>query len=350
MEEDTKARYESDDSTAEPGNPGGASLTHSSAESRQASFRDRTVQIKIAGVFQIILGFLSGLMAVFMLFALFSGFISEAALQGTSKSVLIVPALVYLAISIFFTGTGISAILLKRWVRAVMLSLFVPLLVIGVHTTVFMFFFLPLILEQVSGQQGATDQITGCVSCLTYSVLIFVYIVIPGILVGLYSGRNVRMTFEARDPVRRWTDACPLPVLGLSLYLIFIGLAMLFARSDAYPLFGHIFYGLWAKIILLLVACIDFVLAWGNYRLKIWAWWLTVITWAVFLSSTAISMTGSRFQEYSRASGAFDERSLKLYELLLASYKPHLIILCFSLLIVQIFYLVYIKKFYTRAS
>ena len=49
-----------------------------------------------------------------------------------------------------------------------------------------------------------------------------------------YNSRHVKATCERRDPATRWTDACPLPVLGFCLWLL-LGVPMLLIM----PLAGH---------------------------------------------------------------------------------------------------------------
>ena len=43
------------------------------------------------------------------------------------------------------------------------------------------------------------------------------YVIIPGILILVYSRADVRLTCETRNPLASWTDRCPLPVLGIAL-------------------------------------------------------------------------------------------------------------------------------------
>jgi len=63
------------------------------------------------------------------------------------------------------------------------------------------------------------------------------FIVLPGGLILVYQSRHTKATCEARDPVPRWTDACPLPVLALSLMLGF-GVVLVTTHS-----LGHLVAG-----------------------------------------------------------------------------------------------------------
>ena len=68
-----------------------------------------------------------------------------------------------------------------------------------------------------------------------------IYVIIPGALVLFYRSPHVKATCEARDPVVRWTDACPLPVLAVSL-MLGLGAAwmpvMIVASRSVVPCFG----------------------------------------------------------------------------------------------------------------
>src|SRR6185312_5588971 len=51
---------------------------------------------------------------------------------------------------------------------------------------------------------------------IAVAMLVF-YGLIPGTMVLFYGSQNVRLTCEHHDPVIRWTDRCPPPVLGACL-------------------------------------------------------------------------------------------------------------------------------------
>jgi len=72
------------------------------------------------------------------------------------------------------------------------------------------------------------------------------FVIVPAIWIFFYGSRHVKATCEARDPVIRWTDACPLPVLGLCLWYCFrandAGHAI--AGHGVMPFFGMFLTGL----------------------------------------------------------------------------------------------------------
>lgn len=310
-------------------------------------FEDRTLQIRIAGVFQIVLGCIAGLMSLLMFYLFFANAVPPVNNAGGTKVSMLSPAITYLVISLFLIWTGIAAIMLRRWVRAIMLSLSVPGLVIGAMATTFMFFFLPLVFKEISGQQAAPDSAMGCAKGCIYTLLVVAYIIIPGMLTLLYMGKNVRLTFQAKDPVRRWTDACPLPVLGLALWQCLGGFALLFTTFNAFPLFGQIYTGMAARVLIIFIALLSFAFGLGNFLLKNWAWWGTVIKWLVFSISNIITLNAGKFSELYSASGMMDQRSMKIYELMGTTLMPHIVIMVTLSVIILAAYMIYIKRFYT---
>ena len=104
---------------------------------------------------------------------------------------------------------------------------------------------------------------------------------IEGLLTGAFvrfAGRkDVKATFETRDPTPRWTDACPLPILAMTFAL---GLAaascLLGLMYSIVPLFGLLLTGLPAVVILLLLAAFLAFLTIQTYRRRPQAWFSTL--------------------------------------------------------------------------
>src|SRR5260370_37341773 len=89
--------------------------------------------------------------------------------------------------------------------------------------------------------------------------------------------KDVKRTCELHDPKPRWTDRCPLPVLGLSLWLFFGALAMLivpFAFRLVFPLFGILLVGWLGVIVSIVFAAVWLYAAWALYRLDRRGWWV----------------------------------------------------------------------------
>jgi hypothetical protein len=118
------------------------------------------------------------------------------------------------------------------------------------------------------------------------------FIICPLLWILFYKSPHVKATCEARDPVTRWTDACPLPVLALSLWLLPAASMMLFMPISAHgvmPFFGMFLTGLAGSLLCLVMAALWAYAAWLLYKLDVRGWWLILMVFLAFLVSTVLT-------------------------------------------------------------
>ena len=102
----------------------------------------------------------------------------------------------------------------------------------------------------------------GMVMVLFFGVF---FVLVPAVWTFFYNSRHVKATCEARDPVTRWTDACPLPVLGFCLWMLVAVPMMLFMPLTGHgvmPFFGMFLSGLPGALFCLVIAAIWGYAAW----------------------------------------------------------------------------------------
>src|SRR5579863_1262424 len=94
-----------------------------------------------------------------------------------------------------------------------------------------------------------------------------------------------------RDPVERWTDRTPLPVLGASIAFFTGSLygLLLAVTSPMLPLFGHYLTGIPAAGCLVLMSGLDLYLAIALFRLRLSGWWIAIVVAPLRMSATALS-------------------------------------------------------------
>ena len=122
------------------------------------------------------------------------------------------------------------------------------------------------------------------------------YFVAPWLLMRFYRSRDVRLTFETRDPKPSWIDDLPQPVLVLSALLLFfvVVLHIPLFFSGVFPLFGLLLTGIEGYVLIdVSIFCLA-GLAWGVLKLRSWAWWGAL----VYLSLLAVSVFVT-FSQYS---------------------------------------------------
>ncbi len=262
-------------------------------------YRDRHVGLVCFGVLEILLGLLAlfGLLSLALVGAMGS---MSAATPGLSGRSLLPSAVMYLLAAVFFIWIGIGSILARRWARALMLIASWFWLVVGLIGLIGFAWIYPAIQATMlkasaagapsapgsANPAGAPEMVAFIQGCMFVALGVF-YVLLPVAFVLFYRSPHVKATCEARDPRPRWTDRCPLPVLGLSLFeglgaLACLGVAL---GYRVLAVFGFILTGLPALVLGLALAVLLALMAPATYRLAPWAWWAAAAFWCLGAAS-----------------------------------------------------------------
>jgi hypothetical protein len=245
--------------------------------------KDRRVGLLVFGILEILLGLMCVLMAGVMVL----GQVMLSRTPGTFDSRMILPAVfVYLGLAAVFVSLGIGSIRCRRWARALLLILAWPWLCVGLVSVPVMGFVIPGMLAhpQVNGGPGLPHGTLVVIVVFQLLFMTVLMVAIPGALAWFYGSRHVKATCQTLDPVRRWTDACPLPVLGIACFLWLGSISMLiypFIYGGVLPVFGTVVTGVPGMLLLWLgVTC---------YHSKITGWWALLIVLLLFVISNFIT-------------------------------------------------------------
>ena len=148
------------------------------------------------------------------------------------------------------------------------------------------------------------------------AVVAIILVVLPSIWTFFYGSRHVKATCEARDPMMRWTDACPLPVLTCSLWLIFCVPMMLITPLTGHavmPFFGTFLAGIPGAMLYLAGAAVLIYGAWALYKLNRAGWWLIFIVLCAFFVSNILTYARHDVTELYRLMG-YPEAQIKLIQ------------------------------------
>jgi len=278
-----------------------------------ADFKDRRTGLIVFGIAEILLGALAALMIPLMILGQALAARANQDAMGVRQ---LTPGLVtYAVTAAMLIGVGIGSCKTRRWARALSLVLAWSWLAIGALSMVMMAFFLPSILKasQPKGQQvPEAALLIGMVVAMVFMSIFF--IVVPGVLVIFYRSPHVLATCQARNPTPSWTDACPLPVLGMSLWLgvgAVGALAMPLTTNGVLPLFGKVLSGLGGSLCCVILALLWGYCAWAVYRLRSAGWWIVLIS--LCLASVSAWMTFSHLDlaELYRVMG-YSERQIDM--------------------------------------
>ena len=251
-------------------------------------YKDRSVGLIIFGILTILAGCLVGLLLPLMIFGQ-----TMAARRGQpamNHSSMLFAVMFYGGLAGAMVWLGIGSIMARRWARALLLIFSWAWLVFGVLVFGFLLFLFSWITHEAgrNGQQRAGEMVA--VMVVTSLVAGVIFIVVPAVWVFFYRSRHVKETCEARSPWSSWTDAIPLPVLGLFLWMVASALMLLFmpfVGHGVMPFFGMFLAGWPGSLVYLLVAAISAYAAWLIYELDVRGWWVILVT-VVFLVVSAV--------------------------------------------------------------
>lgn len=313
---------------------------------------DRKTGLIVFGALQLSLGSLCALLVPLMLLGMAaSKTLDNKAAQPVDPHMMIPSLIFYGVIAAWFIWMGVGSILARRWARALILITSWLWLIGGVGGLAIVW----LILPDMYAQMGAGGQMSkSLASIILYVTLAFMavfYVFIPATLVCYYGSKHVKATCEARNPRPSWTDACPLPVLALSLMFGFWACSLAFAGFYGWvtPFFGFLLGGTAGAVVALATAVALALIAWGFYRLDRRAWLGAVGLVACWTLSAALTFSRFSLMDFY-AKMKFPEQQLELMKKACAAHGP--LFISFGVIWIAGFlgYLAYVKKCYLSSE
>lgn len=273
-------------------------------------YKDRSTGLLIFGTLTLLLGCLSGLLVPLMLFGQMMAAKAPDA-PPVNHAFMLLAIGMYGGLAVALIWLGIGSMQKRRWARALLLIFSWSWLIMGIVMTVVMPFimsktFANLPPDAKTGQPAMPPgAITGMVIGMTLFFGIF-FILVPAVWVFFYQSRHVKATCEARDPVTRWTDACPLPVLAICLWTwtsVPMMLLWPFTGLAVMPCFGMFVSGLPGALLCLVIAAVWGWAGWWLYRLDARGWWLILVAMLLFTVSTLLTYARHDISELYKMQG-----------------------------------------------
>jgi hypothetical protein len=256
-------------------------------------YRDRSLILAIIGVLLLFVGIVSAFLgpAEMYCFYLFSeggrfhyeGFGFGSFMFGNIACQIIG----YYLIAIVFIPLGYGHLKIRRWARTLSLTLLWFWLVVGVPLIVVFLFML-----------FSAKDLSPAGALIVVISLGLSYTIVPGLLIWFYRSRDLKLTFETKDPKPYWIEALPLPVLVLcSLFLLYaIALHIPIFFNGIFPLFGVLLSDIEGILLIdVLIMCLV-CLIWGTLRLRTWAWWGSLVYFGL-MTSSIITLSRSSFSD-----------------------------------------------------
>ena len=313
----------------------------------QPGYKDRRTGLIVFGIFAILIG---GACALLVPLAFF-GQMMAARRLGTDfdSSAAIIGATVYGLMAVVLIWLGVGSVLARRWARALLLCLGWMGLIIGLIAMPAVYMAMSTIGDTMRAQGRIVPPATlAIIKFVALATTFAIYIVIPGVAVLFYRSPHVRRTCEALDPVTRWTDRCPLPVLALCLLKGF-GAVMLLVilpiYGRAFPLAGFVVQGWPARLLWLAVIAFMIYAARGFYRLDLRVWWIYTVGALLLWTSSLVTFQRVGLVDFYRQMG-LPERQLEVMANNPLLRNSSILWVSLASMVAVLGYLLYVRRYF----
>jgi len=254
-------------------------------------FKDRSTGLTVFGIIEIMLGALAGLLM--LVAGLGMTFAMQQQAAGVEAKGILIGLLMYGAIAAFFIILGIGSIRARRWARAIWLIVSWFWLLSGLMGTVMLVSLVPDMYQQMADRGEIPQEMVMFMKIFVFAIAFAFYVVLPTTFLLFYRSRHVKATCEARNPDPCWTDACPLPVLAVSLLLGLWGVVLLFIPfyGGVMPFFGTILSGLGGILVALIAVFLCGYLSWRLYQVRLSAWWGSLAFTTIWFASVILTFS-----------------------------------------------------------
>ena len=313
-------------------------------------YKDRSTGLKVFGILTILLGCMSAMFVPLMFFSR----VMAARTTGTPTplSAVLPAVVVYGLMAVVLIWLGIGSVMARRWARALMLIVSWSWLLVGLFSTVAVAFTMPKMISHGMNGQPMPPAAIGVMIAVIAVILGVFFLLVPGIWVYFYRSPHVKATCDARDPVVRWTDPCPLPVLAAALWVAFSACSLLCMPLTGHaviPCFGIFLVGTSATVTSLILAAVWGYAAWLVYKLENKGWWLTLAALGVFFVSSVFTYSTQGMDEMYRAAGYPETQIEQIKSTGLFAGKAMAWITGIAL-VPWVGYLLFIKKYFRRQA
>jgi hypothetical protein len=240
---------------------------------------DRSTRLMVAGMLACLCGLFAVMMAALVILR---STVGPPRGHSTSPPVDIKSTVFFLLAAVAFVWLGIGLAKARRWAWTLTVVLSWMWLIFGALGFATVMFFMSQMKDEAVVQHGEGKVASsGAMTAAMIGVGVFgacIAVLMPVVFLMLCHSKSVRATCWKRDPKSRWTDRCPMPVLALTIFLASSIWSMLWLMAyKRIPMFGMLVSGASGAALILVIVLVLGWLAWGTYRLKMAAWWGTLL-------------------------------------------------------------------------
>jgi hypothetical protein len=313
-------------------------------------FRDRSTTLIATGILLILMGCFAACLGVGAPLALLAPGPSARPPLGQ----VIAGITFYIVLAAAFISIGIGSVRKLRWVRPLILALASIWLAIGTLSMLVL-----LLAMRDMGRimaaaipPGAPKPSPAVMTLIMTFMGVFsgiVYVIIPLVLILLYKSPDVRSTAQHYDPVPRWIEGIPIPLIALGALMLLTSLSMLMSLPyGIVPLFGTVISGPAAAIALLVLALLFATAGTLTLLLRPSGWTLALVLLIILpISFTITLMRSELFDLYAMAGVNHDQ--LEVLRSMRFLNRPFVMTSVAIITLILITFVMWTRRFFSQA-
>jgi hypothetical protein len=310
------------------------------------AYKNRRAGLIGCGIVQLLFGLLFLGMCAVMVLAMVMG--QRAGQPSMPTGMLVYVTVFYVGLAALFATLGIGSMMARRWSRPLILIVSWGWLICGAVASAMMFVIAPLMFDALPPEQGGAKVFA--IGCMAVTFGLF-GVLVPVTFVLFYRSRDVKATVDNLDPVPRWTDRVPLPLLAFAVWMFF-GAASVAASSFMYkalPIGSMMLRGWPALALVWFFVALMAWIGWGTLRRVRAAWWAAI---ALLLMGVAYGVLFSMHGDYTIFYQAMelppDPRQMEMMQAMYSS--PFFYVWMGVIWAGYLGFLLYIRRYFFSAS
>jgi hypothetical protein len=270
--------------------------------------------------------------------------------QNMSVKFMIPGIFVYILFAVGFIWLGIGSLLARRWAWALTVILSWLWFIVGIAMIIPIGFVMSKSVEN-SQQVNLSSSSILVIQIFTIAILFVIYMLLPALFLLFYNRAFVRTTCQQRDPKVRWTDRCPMPVLAISVIMAYaaFSMPMTWFYNFVICVFGVLISGVWGAVVSLLMMTLFIWLALGTYKLKMAAWWGTLLLWLVGSINIFVTFSrGNMMEMYERM--GYSEKQMEMIRKVWGAGGISMLLIWMTIIfgIAAFGYMLYVHRYFVR--
>ena len=142
-----------------------------------------------------------------------------------------------------------------------------------------------------------------------------------------------------------------MPVLAISVLMVFstFSMPMMWPYNFAICLFGFLISGIWGAAVSLLMMTLFIGLAFGTYKLKMAAWWGTLLFWlAGNINMVVTFSSGNMMQMYEQM--GYSEKQMEMIRKVWGDGGISIMMICMTVIfgVAAFGYMLYVRRYFIQ--